>query len=99
MANRKIKILVVDDEEIMRMVLEERLRAWGHDVRSACDGNEAEQLILSYNPDIVISDVVMPEISGLDLLRSLKADRSDRPVILVTAQGSIDLAVEAMKQG
>src|SRR5438876_1527019 len=53
----------------------------------------------SYDPDIVISDVVMPQLSGLELLRSLKSGNSARPVILVTAQGSIDMAVEAMKQG
>jgi len=99
MANRKMKILVVDDEEAMREVLEMRLREWGCDVESACDGHEAQELAQSYDPDVVISDVVMPELSGIDLLRSLKADRADRPVILVTAQGSIDLAVEAMKQG
>jgi len=51
------------------------------------------------DPDIVISDVVMPETSGLELLRSLKAGDPNRPVLLITAQGSIDMAVEAMKQG
>jgi DNA-binding NtrC family response regulator len=99
MANRKTKILVVDDEEAMREVLEMRLHEWGFDVRSASDGMEAQDFARQYNPDIVISDVVMPELSGLDLLRELKADGSERPVILITAQGSIDLAVEAMKQG
>ncbi len=99
MGNRKTKILVVDDEEAMRVVLEERLQGWGFDVRLAADGQEAQEITHNYDPDIVISDVVMPELSGLDLLRSLKADRQDRPVVLVTAQGSIDVAVEAMKQG
>jgi len=99
MANRKTKILVVDDEEAMREVLSMRLEGWGFDVRSASDGLEAQELAQSYGPDIIISDVVMPELSGLDLLRSLKAGSLDCPVILVTAQGSIDLAVEAMKQG
>jgi DNA-binding NtrC family response regulator len=99
MVSRKIKILVVDDEEAMREVLEMRLQEWGFDVRLAGDGLEAQEQAQGYDPDIVISDVVMPELSGLDLLRSLKADRPDRPVVLVTAQGSIDLAVDAMKQG
>jgi len=99
MVSRKTKILVVDDEEAMREVLEMRLQEWGFDVRLAGDGLEAQEQAQDYDPDIVISDVVMPELSGLDLLRSLKADRPDRPVLLVTAQGSIDLAVEAMKQG
>jgi DNA-binding NtrC family response regulator len=99
MVNRKTKILVVDDEETMREVFEMRLQGWGFDVRTAGDGHAAAELAQSYDPDIVISDVVMPELSGLDLLRSLKADRPNRPVVLMTAQGSIDLAVEAMKQG
>jgi DNA-binding NtrC family response regulator len=99
MASRKIKILVVDDEEAMREVLGMRLEGWGFEVCSAADGAAAQQQALNCEPDIVISDVVMPGLSGLDLLRLLRADHPDRPVILVTAQGSIDLAVEAMKQG
>jgi DNA-binding NtrC family response regulator len=56
-------------------------------------------LVEKQDPDIVISDVVMPEISGLELLRTLKAGDAHRPVLLMTAQGSIDIAVEAMRQG
>jgi DNA-binding NtrC family response regulator len=99
MANRKTRILVVDDEEAMREVLEMRLQDWGFEVRLAADAPEAKELAHSWDPDMVISDVIMPGMSGLDLLRTLKADRPVRPVILVTAQGSIDLAVEAMKLG
>src|SRR5262249_39622932 len=62
-------------------------------------GAEAKQLVESYDPEVVISDVVMPQLSGLDLLRCLKAGNPSRPVILVTAHASIDLAVESMKQG
>ncbi|MCH7979472.1 MAG: response regulator, partial [Acidobacteria bacterium] len=67
------KILVVDDEAVMREVLEMRLRDWGFDVRLASDGAEGKQCAESYDPDIVVSDVVMPGLSGLELLRSLKA--------------------------
>jgi DNA-binding NtrC family response regulator len=93
------KILVVDDEAAMREVLEIRLREWGFDVRLACDGAEASELIEKYDPDIVISDVVMPELSGLELLERLKAGDPSRPVILITAHASVDIAVEAMKHG
>jgi len=99
MASRKTRILVVDDEEAMREVLEMRLQDWGFEVRLAENATEARALAQSWDPDLVISDVIMPGMSGLDLLRALKADRPVRPVILVTAQGSIDLAVEAMKEG
>src|SRR5215510_10856787 len=95
----KTKVLIVDDEPAIREVLEMILQEWGYDVRLASDGTEAKELVESYNPEIVISDVVMPQLSGLDLLRCLKAGNATRPVILVTAHASIDLAVESMKQG
>jgi len=96
---RKTKVLIVDDEPAIREVLEMILQEWGYEVRLASDGVEAKDLVESYDPEIVISDVVMPQLSGLDLLRCLKAGNSNRPVILVTAHASIDLAVESMKQG
>src|SRR5689334_7529110 len=96
---RKTKVLVVDDEPAIREVLEMILQEWGYDVRLASDGAEAKEMVESYDPDIVISDVVMPQLSGLDLLRCLKAGNPNRPVILITAHASIDLAVESMKQG
>ncbi|MBM3791549.1 MAG: sigma-54-dependent Fis family transcriptional regulator [Acidobacteria bacterium] len=99
MSVRRTKILLVDDDPAMREVLEMRLEGWGFEVRLAADGHEAKERVEADDPDIVLSDVIMPEISGLDLLRSLKAADSQRPVVLITAQGSIDLAVEAMKHG
>ncbi len=99
MSSRSTKILVVDDEAAMREVLEMRLQEWGFEVCLAEDGIEGKEMAESYDPDIVISDVIMPQVSGMDLLRSLKAGDPDRPIILVTAQASIDLAVDAMKQG
>ena len=99
MNQRTTRILVVDDEAAMREVLEMRLQAWGYDVCLAEDGIEGKELVESQDPDIVISDVIMPQISGMELLELLKAGDSARPVILVTAQATIDLAVEAMKRG
>ena len=96
---RKTKVLIVDDEPAIREVLEIILQEWGCDVRLASDGAEARDLVESYDPEIVISDVVMPQLSGLDLLRILKAGNPNRPVILVTEHASIDLAVESMKHG
>jgi DNA-binding NtrC family response regulator len=97
--HRSTKILVVDDEAAMREVLQMRLQEWGFDICLAEDGVQGKELAESYDPDIVISDVIMPQVSGMDLLRFLKAGNPDRPIILVTAQASIDLAVDAMKQG
>jgi DNA-binding NtrC family response regulator len=94
-----MRILVVDDEPAMREVLEMRLSEWGYRVIVAGSGSEARALSESERPDAVISDVVLPELSGLELLQSLTAGDPDRPVILITAYGTIDEAVEAMKLG
>jgi DNA-binding NtrC family response regulator len=83
----------------MRAVLEMRLKDWGYQALLAADGGEAERLAQKHHPDIILSDVVMPGLSGLELLRSFKKGDPVRPVILMTAQGTIDMAVDAMKQG
>jgi DNA-binding NtrC family response regulator len=70
----------------MRELLQMRLRAWGFEVRPASDGQEARKLVESWNPDLVVSDVLMPELSGLDLLRYLKSGNPDRPILLMTVQ-------------
>jgi DNA-binding NtrC family response regulator len=97
--NHPLTVLIVDDEPAMRLVLEARLRSWGYETLLAPDAEEAERLVQSSDPDIVLSDVVMPGKSGLELLPALKANNRGRPVILLTAQGTIDMAVEAIKQG
>ena len=99
MPNHPLCVLIADDEAAMRMVLDMRLRDWGYETLLAVDGEEAERLAQKHHPDIVVSDVVMPGLGGLELLRSLKQGNPARPVILLTAQGTIDMAVEAMKQG
>ncbi|PYS29509.1 MAG: hypothetical protein DMG11_08740 [Acidobacteria bacterium] len=99
MTARKRKLLVVDDDPGIRASLSLLLQNWGFEVLQACDAAEATSIVERQDPDIVITDVVMPEISGLELLRTLKAGDPHRPVLLITAQGSIDMAVEAMKQG
>jgi DNA-binding NtrC family response regulator len=96
---RKRKILIVDDDPGIRASLAVILQNWGFEPLQACDAVEATHMVERQDPDIVISDVVMPETSGLELLRTLKAGDPHRPVLLITAQGSIDMAVEAMKQG
>ena len=99
MTARKRRILIVDDDPAMRASLAVLLQSWGFEALMACDAVEANEIVQSQDPDIVITDVVMPEISGLELLRTLKSGDPNRPVLLITAQGSIDMAVEAMKQG
>jgi DNA-binding NtrC family response regulator len=96
---RRTRILIVDDEAAMREVLELRLQEWGFEVLLAEEGMEGKEKAESWDPDIVISDIIMPQYSGMDLLRILCAGKPSRPIILMTAQATIDLAVEAMKLG
>ena len=96
---RKRKILIVDDDAGIRSSLSMILQSWGFEPLLAADASEAMYLAEKQDPDIVISDVVMPETSGLELLKMLKASDPHRPVLLVTAQATVDNAVEAMKQG
>ena len=95
----KPRVLVVDDDAAMRAALELRVQSWNFEVRTAADGAEGAEVAEEFQPDIVVTDLVMPELSGLDLLRALKKDAPHRSVLLVTAEGGIEDAVEAMKQG
>jgi len=99
MAGTPTKILLVDDDPDTQDIMQIHLQQWGYQVRIASNGTEARDLADTYNPDIVISDVVMPELSGLELLRCFQSSDPGRPVILVTGYSSVDMAVEAMKQG
>jgi DNA-binding NtrC family response regulator len=97
---KSVRVLVVDDEAPLRDVLAVRLAHWGYECREAASVSEAESLLGSFDPDLVLSDVRMPGVTGLELLRRLKAGAHARiPVILMTAHGRIDDAVEAMKDG
>jgi DNA-binding NtrC family response regulator len=97
---RKVRrILVVDDDPTFRDVLEMRLQRWGYQVQVAPDAASASRLAGQWKPHLVLSDVVMPEASGLDLLGQLRKDDPARPVILLTAHASVEMAVEAMKLG
>ncbi len=99
MTRDKLKVLVVDDEAAMREVLEMRLKQWGFEVVLAKDATEAQAIAEREDPDAVISDLVLPDRSGLDLVKSLHEGDANRPVIMITAHGAVDIAVEAMKLG
>jgi DNA-binding NtrC family response regulator len=94
-----MRILVVDDEKTMLEVLRMRLEGWGFETCTASDGREALEVFDEARPDLVISDVKMPGMSGIDLVESLGERQPDTPVLLITSHGTVDLAVEAMKHG
>jgi two-component system response regulator AtoC len=90
---------VVDDEENLRVVLRTLLRRHGYEVETASSGEEALGLVDSFGPDVVLTDVRMPKMGGLDLLSTLKAKGNDATVIVMSAYGNMDLALDAMKAG
>lgn len=92
-------ILLVDDEPLVRHSLREFLTLQGYVVNVASNGKEALHLLKDYTADIVITDIKMPEMDGVHLLRQIKADYPNTPVILITSYGSIESAVEAMREG
>jgi two-component system response regulator PilR (NtrC family) len=94
-----MRILIVDDEEVLRDVLEAVLRREGFDVLLASSGEEALNLLDSDEVDLVILDIMLPGISGIDTLRSIRIANPNLPVIVITAFSSIDGAIEAMKHG
>ena len=92
-------ILVVDDEPLTRKSLYEILKFQGYRVSAAGDGEAAFKIVKEQSPDIVITDLKMPKIDGLTLLKEIKSISPDTAVVLITAFGSIENAVEAMKDG
>jgi two-component system response regulator AtoC len=92
-------ILVVDDEENIRELLRESLEDEGYRVNVAKNGQEAVEKVRALNPDTVLMDVKMPIMSGMDAFLKIKESQPDLPVIFLTAFGSSDLAISAMKSG
>ena len=93
------KILIVDDELNMRLVLSAMLKKEGYDVASAADGFEALQILKSGRIAAVITDLKMPRIDGMELLNRISQEYPDVPVIMITAHGTVATAVEALKKG
>src|SRR5512147_973290 len=93
------RVLVVDDEENLRLLVRTILRREGLEVEVASSGEQALALVETFGPDVILTDVRMPRMGGLDLLTTLKAKGNDAVVIVMSAYGNVDLAIEAMKAG
>jgi DNA-binding NtrC family response regulator len=93
------RILIVEDEPAARSGLEQLVKAWGFVAESAGDGEEALEKVTTFRPAIVITDLVMPRLDGLGLLRALQQQGADVTTLILTAQGTVETAVEAMKEG
>ncbi|TKJ46821.1 hypothetical protein CEE34_06940 [Candidatus Aerophobetes bacterium Ae_b3a] len=95
----KGKILVVDDEIKMRRVLQMILQKEGYEIVTSKDGREALQKVEEENFDLVLTDMKMPGLSGIDLLKKIRESDKEIPVIMITAYGTVETAVKAMKEG
>ncbi len=93
------KILIVDDEAESRDGLAELTRGWGWSVQAARDGKEALRRAMEWHPGVILTDLVMPNMDGLWLLRALRAELPECPVVLLTGRGTIQTAVQAIKEG
>ncbi|MFP6683968.1 MAG: response regulator, partial [Polyangiaceae bacterium] len=93
------QILVVDDEANLRRVLSVQLEREGFEVHTAPDGEAGLAFLSEHHVDLVITDLRMPKLGGMDLLRVAVREEPERPVVILTAHGTIDIAVEALKIG
>jgi DNA-binding NtrC family response regulator len=93
------KVLIVEDEENERSGLAELVSSWGYRVETARDGVEGLEKTLQWSPSIVVSDLKMPRMGGIELLDRIADQAQTIAVVMVTAQGTIDSAVQAMRMG
>ncbi|MGZ8710859.1 MAG: sigma-54-dependent transcriptional regulator, partial [Thermoanaerobaculia bacterium] len=94
-----MRVLIIDDEEVLREVLEAVLRREGFDVVSAASAEEGLSLLDREDIDLIILDMMLPGMSGAEALRVIKDTDPDIPVVIITAYSSIDGAIDAMKRG
>ena len=93
------QILVVDDEPNLRKVLSAQLQRDGYEVHTAEDGEQALEVLREHHIDLVITDLKMPKLDGMELLRRVVEMDEELPVVMITAHGTVDNAVEALKTG
>ena len=92
------RVLIVDDEEPARQGLSELVAGWGYETETAANGSEALECVESFAPLVVITDVIMPNLDGFQLLSHLREENPDTSVILLTGQGSVDAAIRSVKE-
>jgi DNA-binding NtrC family response regulator len=96
---KKLKIMVVDDERILRVTIADDLKDAGYMVREFADANGALNGLREFEPDVVITDIKMAGMSGIELLSKIKSFNPEIAVVVMTAHGTVETAVQAMKLG
>jgi len=94
-----VRVLVVDDEESLRFFLSKGLKKAGFSVDAVASGRSAIERLSSTSYDVVLTDIVMPDVSGLDVLRAVHELDKDAVVLLMTAHGSVENAIDALRLG
>ena len=94
-----VRIVVVDDEPSLTDLLAMALRYEGWEVRSAADGRSAIKLVHEFRPDVVVLDIMLPDLDGMQVLSRLRADRQDIPVLFLTAKDSVDDRIAGLTAG
>ncbi len=95
----KKQVLIVDDEPNLRKILSAQLTRDGYDVLTAEDGQQGLEALREHHIDLVITDLKMPKVDGMSLLREALREDPELPIVMITAHGTIDTAVEALKTG
>src|SRR5215211_4145825 len=91
------RVLIIDDEESARQGLKVLVTSWGYEADTAADGKEALERMDDFFPSIIITDVIMPNLDGFQLLQRVKETSPETSVILLTGQASIDAAIRSVK--
>ncbi len=97
--SKKIQILYVDDEQNLRHLVKEQLSGEGYAVETADDGDTAIDMIKKHEYDVVLLDIRMPRVSGLDVLKYIRAQKLHCRVLMLTAVDDLSVALEAVKIG
>jgi DNA-binding NtrC family response regulator len=93
------RVLVVDDDPAIRKIIADRMRAQGHEVEVAVDGEAALEAVADFDPELVLLDMKMPKKDGFEVLESLRRTEAPPPVVMITAHGNIERAVRAIQLG
>ena len=97
--DRPPRVLVVEDDEEIAQVLQRSLRMEGYEVRTSADGEAALQDADAFSPDLVILDLGLPKLDGIDVARTLRRDGGDVPILMLTARDAVEARVEGLDAG
>jgi DNA-binding response OmpR family regulator len=98
-SDRPVRVLVVEDDEEIAQVLQRALRLEGYEVKVAGDGVQALDDVHAFLPDLIVLDLGLPRLDGIDVARRLRRDEDDTPILMLTARDALDSRVEGLDVG